>query len=75
MAANVGDLYSDVLMPEAELVGDFTTKRSGATEAVANPDPTQGDPDVTRHGMGERFGRRVYTAVKRATRPIGKRRY
>ena len=74
MAALVGDIESDVLMPEAELVGAFTARRKGARETVASAAPSTDPADVDRPEFGKRFGRRVETAVRRATRPLGKRR-
>ena len=75
MAAFVGDIENDVLMPAAELVGAFTVRRKGARNTVASPAPSTDPPDVDRPEFGKRFGRRVQTAVHRATRPLGKRRY
>jgi hypothetical protein len=70
----VGDFESDVLMPEAELVGAFTARRKGARNTVTSAAPSTNPPDVDRPDFGKRFGRRVEKAVRRSTRPLGKRR-
>lgn len=72
--AAIGDVVSDVLMPEAEMVGAFTARRKGARNTVASDAPSTDSGDVDRPGFGQRFGRRVEQAVKRATRPLGRRR-
>lgn len=70
----LGDIFDDVLMPEAELVGAFTARRKGARDTVASPEPSTDPPDVDQSQYGTRFGRRVVQAVRRRTRPLGQKR-